>query len=169
MAAALLLTSVWLLLCCGYQMRIQQRLVEEGNRKQVGLWLRQHAASPKDTVFLEPLGYIGYFSQLTMLDVPGLSAPRVVSAIKRLKSANHGVLIPELQPDWLVLRPPEIDSISWVAPNLLKEEYSAVKLFDVSEQVAAYHWLPGRGYLAGDARFVVFKRNRSRTPDQSLR
>ena len=97
--------TLLLLLCSAYQMRVQQREIEEGNRKQIGLWLRQHAAAPTDTVFLEPLGYIGYYSQLKMLDIPGLSAPEVMAAERKLKSVAPADLIPELRPDWLVLRP----------------------------------------------------------------
>jgi hypothetical protein len=151
-----------MLLCSAYQLRIQQREIEEGLRKQIGLWLRQNAASPKDTVLLEPLGYIGFFSQLKMLDLPGLSAPEVVAAERRLKSVNPGKLIPELRPDWLVIRSEEAGQIQAVTPRLLTEAYSAVKIFDVSERLASYHWLPGRGYLGYDETYIVFKRNQSR-------
>ena len=94
-----------------------------------------------------------------MLDFPGLSAPEVVAAEKRLKSTNWAKLIPELRPDWLVLRPMEAGWIQSLTPRLLTEAYSAVKVFDASERVAAYHWLPGRGYLEYDKKFIVFKRN----------
>ncbi len=72
--------SAMVLLAVAVESRIQQREIEDGNRKQIGLWLREHAKSPHDTVFLESLGYIGYFSQLKMLDFPGLSSPEVVAA-----------------------------------------------------------------------------------------
>jgi hypothetical protein len=159
LAAAALLTTSLLLLCSAWQMRVQQREIEEGNRKQIGLWLRQSAASPTDKVFLEPLGYIGYFSQLKMLDFPGLCAPEVVAAERKLKSFNSASLIPELGPDWLVLRSAEAGRIQNATPRLLTEEYSAAKVFDASERLASYHWLPGRGYLGYDDNFIVFKRN----------
>jgi hypothetical protein len=54
-----------------------------------------------------------------------------------------------------------------VAPGLLTEEYSAVKSFDASARLAAYGWLPGRGYLGYDEKFVVFKRKRIRSMNQS--
>ena len=169
LAAAVLSATLLLLLCSAYQMRVQQREIEEGNRKLIGLWLRQQAASPTDTVFLEPLGYIGYFSQLKMLDFPGLCAPEVVAAEQRLKTISRAKLIPELRPDWLVLRPAEAGEIQGSTPLLLTETYSAVKVFDASERVASYPWLPGRAYLRYDENFTVFKRNKSRDKDKSQR
>ena len=158
LAAAALLATFLLLICSAWQMRVHQREVETGSRKQIGLWLRQHAASPSDTVFLEPLGYIGYFSQLKMLDMPGLSAPEVVAAERKLKSFKEAKLILELHPDWLVLRSWQADRVRAAAPGLLSEAYSTVKVFDLSERLASYRWLPGRGYLAFDAQYIVFKR-----------
>ncbi len=168
LAASVLSISLWLTLCSAYQMRIQQREIEDNHRKQIGLWLRQHASSKSDTVFLEPLGYIGFFSQLKMLDWPGLCAPEVVAAQKRLQTDSHPELILELCPDWLVLRAGEVPRIQQSHPQLLTQLYSAVEVFDVSRQVASYHWLPGRGYLALDQTFLVFKRNKgSATPYNS--
>ncbi len=151
-----------LTLASAYQLRIQQRIIEEGNRKQVGLWFRQHAASFKDTVFLEPLGYIGYFSQLKMYDFPGLASPEVVAAREKLGTEDWAQLIPELQPDWLVLRPGEATSIHQKNQRLLTQSYSLVKTFDVSEQLESYRWIPGRNYLLGDQTFMIFKRNENR-------
>ena len=163
-AAAVLSAAFLVLLCVAWQLRVQQREIEEGTRKQIGLWLRQHATSPADTVFLEPLGYIGFFSQLKMLDTPGLCAREVIAAEKKLKTTRLAKVIPELQPDWLVLRPAEADPIRKEAPGLLKEDFSEVKVFDASDRVASYHWLPGRGYLLFDQKFIVFRRNKGSSP-----
>ena len=46
--------------------------IEMGNRVPVGLWLREHG-QPQETVYTEPLGYIGYFSGMRMIDWPGSS------------------------------------------------------------------------------------------------
>ena len=72
----ILSATLVLTLCAAYQLRIQQREIEDGQRKQIGLWLRQNADAKSDTVFLEPLGYIGFFSQLKMLDWPGFLRAR---------------------------------------------------------------------------------------------
>ena len=148
-----------------YQFRVQQRELEEGGRKQIGLWLRRNAASRADSVFLEPLGYIGFFSQLKMLDYPGLCAPEVVAVEKRLHSARQADIIAELRPDWLVLRPVEIPEIEQTIP--LTQLYSPARTFDASERLKAYRWLPGRPYLEFDQTFVVFKRNKDGAAAQS--
>ena len=45
------------------ELRVFQSVIYDRNTEQIGLFLRDHAASPRDTVFLEPLGYIGFFSE----------------------------------------------------------------------------------------------------------
>jgi hypothetical protein len=102
-----------------------------------------------------------------MLDWPGLCAPEVVAAEKKLHTRISAELILELRPDWLVLRWQQTARIRQSHPLLLTQLYSAVKVFDVSERIAAYHWLPGRGYLADDQTFVVFKRNKDSATGQS--
>jgi hypothetical protein len=175
-AASILSITLLLTAASAYQLRVQQREIEEGNRKQIGLWLRQHAASTADTVFLEPLGYIGFFSQLKMLDYPGISAPEVVAVIKKFHSGDDAKraaelrpdlllgdfpnIIGALRPDWLVLRPDEAAYVGR-APALTRW-YDPVKTFDASERLKSYRWLPGRGYLAVDQTFIVFRRNQSK-------
>jgi len=140
------------------QMRAQQREIEEGTRKQVGLWLRENARTPRDTVFLEPLGYIGYFSGLKMYDYPGLASPEVAYARRRLGREDWDLLIRVLQPDWLVLRPVEVTRIQARDPALLKEQYELTRRFDASQRLAGYRWLPGRGYLDVDSIYLVYQR-----------
>ncbi len=60
-------------------------------------------------MFLEPLGYIGYFSQMATDDYPGLSCPRMVAA--REQANNWSGLLMILTPEWAVLRPPEAAQI----------------------------------------------------------
>ena len=168
-AGAALLLGLLLTVCSAYQLRAQQREIEDGTRKQIGLWLRDHAASTADTVFLEPLGYIGYYSQLKMLDTPGLCAPEVVAVERKLKSTSPLKIIPEMHPDWLVLRTTEAERLRAAAPGLLTATYAAVKEFDASERIASYRWLPGRAYLRYDEKWIVFKRNPvSRTTQSHL-
>ena len=102
-----------------------------------------------------------------MLDWPGLCAPEVVAAEKKLHTDVWPELILELRPDWLVLRGQAAVWMQQSHPQLMTQLYSAVKVFDVSERLAAYDWLPGRGYLALDQTFVVFKRNKDSAAGQS--
>jgi hypothetical protein len=156
-----------------WQLRWQQRLIEEGNRRQVGEWLHAQAASTRDTVFLEPLGYIGFFSNLKMLDYPGLASPEVVAARRRATSQSSphcwSELILDLQPDWLVLRTHERDYINGRDGDVLAQYYDLARVFDVRAAVAALRHLPGRGYLDNDAYYEVYRRKSGLPQGVSLR
>jgi hypothetical protein len=145
------------------EIRVQQRLIEDGNRKQIGLFLKQNARTPLDTVFLEPLGYIGFFSGLKMYDFPGLASPEVVAARWRLNTNLWAPLIRELRPDWLVLRPGEMYHILRTDSKLLAD-YATVRVFDQRAAIAREKWLPGRPYLAYDSQFWVLRRRITSTP-----
>jgi hypothetical protein len=149
-------------------MRVQQQLIENGLRRQIGLWLRAHARTPHDTVMLEPLGYIGYFSGLKMLDHPGLASKEMVEVRKRLGPDRENQVFLELKPDWLVLRPVEILTESLVQRGPLQENYDLVQVFDASEKIRNLGWLPGRPYLMLDQTFLIFHRKSdasSKPPD----
>lgn len=155
----------------GWQSYWQQRLVEDGVRTQIGLWLKEHAKSPRDTVLLECLGYIGFFSGLKMYDYPGMGTPETIAARKKLRQ-THGpygswaeisneqkiALIREMKPDWLVLRGYTANSIRQTDPKFLTEEYEVRHGLSVSDQVKQIPWLPGRMFLEIDATFIVFGR-----------
>jgi hypothetical protein len=145
-----------LLVSVAWQMRTQQTLIEYGQRREIGRWLRAQAAAG-DRVYLEPLGYIGYYSGLKMLDYPGLASPEVVAS-RRAGNRPHAQIIAALRPEWLVLRPDQVQGILAERPGLLQQDYHLVRLFDVAAQVNAVACLPGRGYLQFDARFLVFRR-----------
>jgi hypothetical protein len=157
-AVSLVAAQLALTLCVARQMQVQQDLIENGTRRQIGLWLRDRARTPRDTVMLEPLGYIGYYSGLKMLDYPGLSSKEVVDVRRRLGKSKENLAYLELKPDWLVLRPVEIRNGSIVAAERLQELYDLVQVFDVTDKVRAIRWLPGRSYLQFDQTFLVFHR-----------
>jgi hypothetical protein len=136
------------------QMRIQQKEIEMGTRAQVGRWLKEHV-SPGETVYLEALGYIGYFSQATMRDWPGLVAPEVVRLL-RDRTCNCWTAVAALQPDWIVLRPSELEYMAWV--GFFRDHYRAVQVFDARPNLQRYHRVPGKGYLVHDATFLVFQK-----------
>jgi hypothetical protein len=140
------------------QMKIQQEEVEMGNRARIGEWLRTNGR-PTDTVYLEPLGYIGYFSGLRMIDFPGLVSPQVVR-LRRDKGLNKATLTTEILPDWVVLRPMEYEAVrNSTAFQVFRENYSIAKVFDVRPSLERYAFIPGKYYLDFDAVFTVFKRN----------
>ena len=157
-----LLATGTLFIAAAWQLRTQQRIIEDGQRRRIGEWLKTQAASPRDTVLLEPLGYIGYFSGLKMLDYPGLSSPEMVAARRRAETHSYpycwSELIMDLQPDWLVLRPYERDAINNHEAEVLGHYYERVRIFDVQDRIAAVRFLPGPGYLTNDATFEVYHR-----------
>jgi hypothetical protein len=143
---------------CGinaWEMRIQQTEIEMGNRHKVGLWLRDHGW-PQETVLLEPLGYIGYFSQMHMLDWPGLVTPQMVAARRRVPAGMSG-MIRELKPDWVVLRPVEYQRLGRYREEF-DANYVAEQAFDATERLNQYGFLPGKPYVFFDAVFVVFRK-----------
>lgn len=144
-----------LLICVAWQMRIQQSVVEDGHRAEIGRWLARNA-SPQETVFVECLGYIGYYSRLKMLDYPGLSSPEVVAA-RRAGNRSYAQLIQTLRPSWVVLRPHE-DAEVFAELPALRHTYKLAREFSSREKVNAFRILPGRGYLHFDAKFLVYHR-----------
>jgi hypothetical protein len=144
-------------------MRWQQVIVEERIRTPIGLWLHE-ASAPGDTVFLEPLGFIGYYSNLKMYDFPGLSSNEVISARRKLHSDEYSVLIRELKPVWVVLRPADVARMKQLAPGLLSEdgrgEYVLRRTYDQSAAIAALGDLPGRSLLTFDQTFLIFHRTK---------
>jgi hypothetical protein len=134
---------------------VQQTVVENGARHPVGAWLREHAA-PGDTVFLEPLGYIGYFSRLKTYDFPGLSSPEVVAAV-RGGAKSYVALIAKLRPTWIVLRPGEALRPEFSLHPVLND-YDLVQSWDVVPRLDAISMLPGRPWNEFEARYDLYRR-----------
>ena len=72
-------------------------------------------------------------------------------------AGNAGGVIRELRPDWLVLRPKEVENISRNDSDIFSQMYSIAQVFDVSERVKSYSWLPGRAYLEYDQTYWVYR------------
>ncbi|HLJ55773.1 MAG TPA: hypothetical protein VKT77_12110 [Chthonomonadaceae bacterium] len=83
-------------------LRDSQR-VEEELRIPIGLWLKAHAA-PGDTVMLEPIGYIGYFSGLRVLDTVGLVSPQVLPFYRQAEASPYHAIWQRFRPQWVLLR-----------------------------------------------------------------
>jgi hypothetical protein len=136
------------------QIAFQQRVIEEGVRMTVGLFLKA-VVSPGERVYLEPIGYIGYFSDAHIVDFPGLVAPETVKA-RRETGARHLELPVILQPEWVVVRLRNRERI--LAVDGFRERYREVWSIDRGEEVNNARWLPGRHYPWTDAAFAVFRR-----------
>ena len=155
LAVALVVFQTALLAASAWQMRVEQRLVETGVRRQLGEWLHAHAAAG-DTVFLEPLGYIGYFSQLKTFDFPGLSSPEVVAAV-HAGARRYADVIARLRPNWVVLRPHEAARPEFATTHVL-DGYTLVKSWSALPQLDAVAFLPGRVWVEGEAQFLLFQK-----------
>jgi hypothetical protein len=146
------------------EQRVQQWEIEHGNRAVVGLWLKENG-KPTDSVYLEPLGYIGYYSGMHMKDFPGLVSPEVVQIRRRLPSDPQTArmaryMVPtELKPDWVVLRSIEYQNMAKLGMSeAFDKDYALVKEFNVEDRLGKYEFLPGRNSLAFDAVYEVFRR-----------
>ena len=155
LAAAVVAIQAAIFAGSAWEMRVQQRIIENGVRGPIGHWLHEVAA-PTDTVFLEPLGYIGYYSALKTYDYPGLSSPEVVAAIhdgdRRLTE-----VIARLHPTWLVLRPHEFANPA-EPRNAALRDYELVRVWNVRAQLDAVRLLPGRPWLEFDSEFRIYHR-----------
>jgi len=155
---ALAVVGICSVLLTGVQahaLRVQQTTIEEHGRKQIGLWLREHAR-PGDRVFLEPIGYVGYFSQLKILDYPGLCAPEV-SALIRDGHRSYAELVDALHPEWLVLRPHEIGRQQFEARGTLAR-YVLRARWKPRDELDTQTFVPGRDWMNFDGEFLVFQR-----------
>jgi hypothetical protein len=137
-------------------------LIEGPVRGGIGRWLHENAKSPRESVLLEPLGYIGFYSGLKMLDFPGLCSLEMTAARKVAKSKSYpycwGELSEILRPDWLVLRPFERDDVNRYQPRVLSQDYHLVKVFDAREKIRATSFVPIRGFLNYNAVFEIYRR-----------
>lgn len=140
-----------------WEMKVQQAEIELGTRAQIGKWLHENG-KPTDTVYLEPLGYIGYFAEMVMHDYPGLASPTVVK-VRNAKQLTFIGMIPELKPDWVVLRPHEYQAIlqSPIGESF-KEDYLLKHEFNTQPRLEEYSVLPGKAYITFDSAFGVFQR-----------
>ena len=125
-------------------------------RKATGLWLAEHA-NPCDKVHSEPIGYIGFYSGLHILDWPGLQSPEVVVLRHRFNNDRAKVL-QELMPDWIVLRPMEMLYINQQVE--LNQTYEIAVVFDQTGKLDELSWLPGNRYHYADAKYFVLRKIR---------
>ncbi len=88
----------------------REQYVEEKVRIPLALWMKDHAR-PTDRVMLEPIGYVGYYSGLRVIDVVGLVSPNVLDTYRIGAEAPMLEMADRLKPEWCVLRPGEIDRI----------------------------------------------------------
>jgi len=149
------------------EQRVIQQYVENGIRKQIGLYLR-HVSTPTQTIGGEPLGYIGYYSRLTYYDFPGLCSKRVVAIEKKLLQEKCATcpkpknivtmmrVMSEIKPNFLVLRRKELEwSMRHPEGQFIKLDYREQKWFRISDQGRSLMLFPKANQ---DMEYVVLTR-----------
>ncbi len=146
-----------------------QTFVEDGVRKQIGLYLAS-VLKPGQTIGCEPLGYIGYYSRHVVYDFPGLCNWEVTRNFhahplraestgytfrrKALMSSMIGMLA-HFRPDYIVLRPEEYQTAVDNRQDWLLNEYQQVAVFRVPEEQRLQLLFPKDNL---DLEYHVFKR-----------
>lgn len=154
---ALLTVSItyWLVTAATNARRVQG--AEAKVRKSIGYWLRDH--TPVDArVAMEPIGYIGYYSQRRILDEVGLVSPEMIP-LNRAGAGWFPEMIERYHPPYIVERP-----IYLVLNRTLN---SGVRIFRTGEERARFAALYEPVALFGDNnvpkslipdyRFVIFR------------
>ncbi|MFN3651749.1 MAG: hypothetical protein ACK47B_19410 [Armatimonadota bacterium] len=104
------------------------QLIEDRLRKPMALWLREQVA-PGETIMLEPIGYAGYFSGRRILDVIGLVSPEVIPYWRRGGPSPLWEIARTRQPEWIVLRPRELENVTSAAGPEWEQQYARVRTF----------------------------------------
>ena len=141
-----MLTSVAMMAAATYEFRLHQMIIEDGHRKQVGLFLHDNMKADAK-VYLEPIGYIGYYSDRYVEDYPGLIAPQVAKLHTDRHRDMRLEIIPELMPEWMVLRDNEVGAAVHTkgVGACSSRSITSCRVFDVSKVIAQFDFLPGGG------------------------
>ena len=138
-----------------------QHDIENKVRDPLGRYLGE-VAKPGETITSESSGYVGYYTNATLYDFPGLESPTVVSALKKAVDAGrplHSLVgIGELlHSDWLVLRPWEAPAPVGTSPETAPQ-YTEVRRFSVpgGRRPISFHGFDVNNI---DRDFIVFRRN----------
>jgi hypothetical protein len=135
--------------------------IEDNVRDPLGRYLGE-VTNPGQTIGSESSGYVGYYTNATLYDYPGLESPTVVSALENARESGHPVLpvvgvAHLLRPDWLVLRPVEAQLLAGWNPDAARQ-YTQVRRFsDPGDQETVS--VRGFDVTVFDGDFIVFRRN----------
>lgn len=96
----IILTTIGSGLSYAASIRVKQEYRFENSLKEVGVWLYENS-DPQSTVLLEPLGYVGYYSERKMIDEVGLVTPEVTNL--KLQGIPSDQYLSIFQPDYTIL------------------------------------------------------------------
>jgi hypothetical protein len=99
-------------------------------REDVGLTLSRETP-PNSKLMLEPIGYIGFYSNRYVYDLAGLVSPSMTDLRKRYPEDWYFRAIVSYRPDYLVLRDFEVEkNVCFIGSNLLFHSESDQALFN---------------------------------------
>lgn len=126
--------------------------VETELRIPIGIWIKEHA-QPQDTLMLEPIGYIGYYSglKITIIDVIGLVSPEALPSYRPNVPCPDHDLWQRLRPDWLLLRAGQLKTLTAFERGLAQDQR-----LDAAYD-AANSWMDPAGRSPAPA-FVLYRR-----------
>jgi hypothetical protein len=140
--------------------------VENQVRTNVAEYLKA-TVPPGDSVTSESAGYIGYYGGVKLYDYPGLTSKTSVLALQALPPDQRDLphLVAALKPNWLVLRPWELDSLRQKFPDVAAE-YQVVRVFQMPGVPDAQLDVDGANTLSFgglaetdvDGKFIVLKK-----------
>lgn len=135
--------------------RVQEE-IEDKVRDPLGRYLGK-VTHPGETIVTEPSGYVGFYTNATLLDYPGLTSTTVVEALEEYpEKATIAGMVDLLEPDWLVLRPGELDFLRQWEPEAAAR-YEEVRRFRVEESDSELdRW--GLVIFNVDRDFIVLRR-----------
>src|SRR5262249_4740187 len=110
-----------------------QHDIEDQVRTPLGQYLGR-VVQPGESLSSESSGYVGYYTNGTLYDYPGLVSTTVVDSLRAHPEYKfHGVagVSALLRPDWLVLRPGDAETLRSAYPQVARE-YQSVRRFRIS-------------------------------------
>ncbi len=152
MAALFAITVPWMMPLD----RTTQVAIDQGVRARIGSYLNQ-VMGPRDSVALEPLGYIGWQAiNKIYYDYPGLSSDTVTRVLAALpvRLRTLAGLINALHPTYAVLRPREMYQLRTGYPATARH-YHVIRVFSAPRSLNLDFF--GLSYFTVDGRFTVVK------------
>src|SRR5438309_2461650 len=149
----------------GVESKVQA--VENEVRTNVAAYLKA-TVPPGESVTSESAGYIGFYGGVKLFDYPGLASKTSVRALQSLPPDQRDLphLVAALRPDWLVLRPWELNSLREQFPEIAAE-YQVVRVFQMSGVSNAQLDVDGANTISFgglsetdvDEKFIVLRKN----------
>jgi hypothetical protein len=130
---------------------------EENTRKAIGIMIASE--SPTDAkIMLEPIGYIGFFSNRYVYDLAGLVSPSLVDLRRQYPTDWYSRAIFALSPDYLILRTYEVDrNVCYIGRDtLFKSPEERTRFFHSYQKIGEFSGAPLHGLE--DQSLTVYRR-----------